>query len=515
MTDFTQQFADSDYRQDYGLDETQKLTEGVSTALVEVTPGAVMVFGEVPDWLGLEKVDLSFTNSSQIADISGQLTGWLGTATTLAGNLGTALQSTQGLYRLSDATVKLLNNGATLAVKDGMNLGTILQNGIVGQARFIPVAGVSAAGVLAAAGPAIALMGIQLQLNKITRLAEKNIELTTQVLRELHQAEWNKLEGVQTVVKEALAEAAVAGYVPESTWDAVNSENAKIRTLRVSFKNKVENHLKAISTEDKRARREYLQHNAEAIIIDTQALLSALNIWIGYKLLQASISQQRGEKAADGTDLAEQIAKRVRDEFEQAYQETRTLTDALRLELRKASLDWGQKIFGIPVGWEHGDRARHLLEALTPIAEALRPSVKLEKPDIVCISGNRNIHLDRYLEILSWRMQDDETLKGIAYSWPQHAMIAITNQRVIAAKESELFGKGEIHAQTPLSEIRYIRSGVSHGHEAVDVITRKNNLHWVFDSEISNQRVKEFVRPLTEAMRIPDSERRQLLELEV
>jgi hypothetical protein len=88
----------------------------------------------------------------------------------------------QGLYRISDATQALLKAGGMLAIKDGANLGTVLSSSGFAQARFIPVTAVSAAQTAAAAGPALAMIALQMQLSEITGLVRTNIALTSQVL---------------------------------------------------------------------------------------------------------------------------------------------------------------------------------------------------------------------------------------------------------------------------------------------------------------------------------------------
>jgi len=119
------------------------------TAIVEVFPGVAAVFGAVPE--GLERIDLeaSSPDGGQLA----QLLGVAGNTSTIAGNLAAAISGSQGLYRLSGASMALLKSGGQLAVKDGAHLGAILKNGkLVAQARLIPY-GLTAAEAVAAIGP--------------------------------------------------------------------------------------------------------------------------------------------------------------------------------------------------------------------------------------------------------------------------------------------------------------------------------------------------------------------------
>ena len=101
-----------------------------STVLAEVLPGVAVVFGEVPAELKLDLIDFGLVSAADRKQISTVLAS-IGNTAAVAGNLGNAFASVQGLYRISDATQALLKAGGTLAVKDGANLGTVLSsNGI-------------------------------------------------------------------------------------------------------------------------------------------------------------------------------------------------------------------------------------------------------------------------------------------------------------------------------------------------------------------------------------------------
>ncbi|MGW1626012.1 hypothetical protein [Streptomyces sp. NPDC002172] len=149
-----------------------------SMVLAEVLPGVAVVFGEVPAELKLDLIDFGFVSAADLKQISTVLAS-IGNTATVAGNLGNAFAGAQGLYRISNATQTLLKTGGTLAIKDGANLGAVFANGkIVAQARFIPVTAVSAAQTAAALGPALAMVGLQIQLSEVTGLVRTNIALT-------------------------------------------------------------------------------------------------------------------------------------------------------------------------------------------------------------------------------------------------------------------------------------------------------------------------------------------------
>ncbi|GAA3459486.1 hypothetical protein GCM10018963_14990 [Saccharothrix longispora] len=120
-----------------------------STVLVEVLPGVAVVAGEVPPELKPDLIDFGVVPAADRERISAVLAS-IGNAATAAGNLGNAFAGVRGLYRIGGTAQALLKNGATLAVKDGGNLGAVMVRGrIVHQARFYSVSAVSKARIAA------------------------------------------------------------------------------------------------------------------------------------------------------------------------------------------------------------------------------------------------------------------------------------------------------------------------------------------------------------------------------
>jgi hypothetical protein len=108
-----------------------------STVLAEVLPGVAVVFGEVPAELKPDLIDFGLVSAADREQISAVLAS-IGNTATVAGNLGNAFASVQGLYRISDATQALLKAGGTLAIKDGANLGTVISSSGLTQAASSP-----------------------------------------------------------------------------------------------------------------------------------------------------------------------------------------------------------------------------------------------------------------------------------------------------------------------------------------------------------------------------------------
>src|SRR3546814_18657200 len=87
---------------------------------------------------------------------------------------------------MADESRALIDAGGRLAIKDGKNLGTIIlkkgsEKGLA-QARFTPAAGLTAAQTAAAIGPALAMVALQSQLNEVSSLVQRNIDLTSQII---------------------------------------------------------------------------------------------------------------------------------------------------------------------------------------------------------------------------------------------------------------------------------------------------------------------------------------------
>ena len=188
--------------------DSDELAVATTMTLVEVTPGLAVVFGDVPE--GLELINLGLVPSFDVAQLTTAL-GSMGNIGTVVGNVADSISSAQGLYRVNDATLALLKSGGELAAKDGAKLGAIFKNGdLIAQARFIP-AGMTAATAIAAIGPAVAMIALQMQLGEISGLVRTNIALTTQTLKSIRNEQWSELEALAQAIDEAFKEARELG----------------------------------------------------------------------------------------------------------------------------------------------------------------------------------------------------------------------------------------------------------------------------------------------------------------
>ncbi|MEU6070103.1 hypothetical protein ABZ864_38140 [Streptomyces sp. NPDC047082] len=513
-----------------------------SMVLAEVLPGVAVVFGEVPAELKLDLIDFGLVPTADRKQISTVLAS-IGNTATVAGNLGNAFASVQGLYRISDATQALLKAGGALAIKDGANLGTVFSSSrIVAQARFIPVTTVSAAQTAAAVGPALAMVGLQMQLSEITGLVRTNIALTSQVLTTIRHGQWAELTALVATVDHVVDQAREVGSVPTSLWDTVAGSKASLRKQLDLYRLNVGSHIRQIHRVDTHGRREYLETNAEAILFDANALLSSLKAWTGYQALHAARARTAGPEDAGEARLVDAIARHTGKELDSALPETTSLVDSLTRELRIIAELPGRDTLPLPGKRRDSIAARQtsarLLEAIEPLADALHPPAPpLEAPGVVC--APKSLDLDPYLRILRWFLEDGETLRVLGFPDQLDALgpisaifggakeklaaardkvaaktlVAVTDRRILTAKTNAFLEQGEIRQDIPIDRVRYVRAATTQdrsGRLAIDLITRDENIRWLFHADIGNTQVDALAAVLAESMTIPDLERDEL-----
>ncbi len=410
--------ADSSVVDESASDSDLDSTTG-STALVEVLPGVAVVAGEVPSELKPDLIDFGIVPAADRRQISAVLAS-LGNATTVVGNLGNAFASVQGLYRI-DATSQalLLNSGATLAAKDGGNLGTVMADGrILRQTRLYSVNAVSKAQTAASIGPALAMVGLQMMLNEVSGLVRTNLAVTGQVLTTIRKEQWAELTGLVAAIDRALDQAREIESVPTSLWEDVAGSGALLQKQLELYEGNVRDHIRQIDRADARSHREYLQTNAEAIAFDAYALLSSLKAWTGYHALRAARARAAGREDAAEAQYAEVIARDTRAEFDSTLAESTRLVDALTRELRITAELPGPDAWPMPGKRKDVKAVREtsarLLKAIGPLADALHPPAPpLKAPDVVC--APESLDPKPYLRILRWFLEDGETLRVLGF----------------------------------------------------------------------------------------------------
>ncbi|XVV04912.1 hypothetical protein ACQPW3_05780 [Actinosynnema sp. CA-248983] len=513
-----------------------------STVLVEVLPGVAVVAGEVPPELKPDLIDFGLVPAADRKQISAILAS-IGNATTVAGNLGNAFAGVQGLYRIGGTAQALLNKGATLAAKDGGNLGAVMVRGrILHQARFYSVNTMSKARVAASVGPALAMIALQMMLNEVSGLVRTNLAVTNRILTTIRKDQWAELAGLVAVIDRAVDQAREIESVPTSLWEDVAGSGTLLQKQLELYQGNVRDHVEQIDRTDARSHREYLQTNAEAIAFDVHALLSSLNAWTGYHALRAARARAAGSADPAEARYAEVIARDTRKEFDATLTETTSLVDVLTRELRITAELRGPDTWPLLGKRKDLKAAREisarLLEAIEPLSDALHPPVPpLEVPGVVC--APESLDPEPYLRILRWFLEDSETLRVLGFpdqldtldpisaivggameklaavmdKNQAKTLVAITDRRIITANTNTFLEQAEFRQHIPRDQVRYVRVATTQDSEsrsAVDLITRDENIRWLFPTEIDNAQVAALAAVLAESMTIPDAERDEL-----
>ena len=498
-----------------------------STALVEVSPGVAVMFGEVPE--GIELIDLDLLPAFDRTQLSTAL-GMVGNVSTIVGNVAQA--TVKGLFRLDDQSLALLKSGAELASKDAAKLGTIMKNGkIVGQARLVPAASLTTPSALAAIGPALAMIALQMQLGEIAGLARTNIALTTQTLRTIRNEQWAELEGLAESIDGAMQEARALKTVTDTVWEPIAPSQGAIQKQLKLYRKNVGDHVQELRQRDGSSRRQYLESNAEGIVFDTHALLSSLKTYAQYQALRAGRARARSTQDETEAQLFERITRNTPPEIEESLKEIGQLTESLVRELRIISELPGRAT--LPLTKQRRDTkasrltCAQLLEAIEPLANKLHVCVgKLATPETVC--APEDLDLAPYLNVLRWFLEDGEQLRSVAFPYEVGAynltgvvpalqakrvdtawdalspgragamaervvsstFVAVTDRRILTATPKTLLRHGALDVTLPLDEVRYVRPRANHEDRVrptIRVTTERRDFHWMFPSKADPQ----------------------------
>ena len=293
---------------------------------------------------------------------------------------------------------------------------------------------------------------------------------------------------------------------------------------------------------DGRARRQYLETNAEAIVFDTYALLSSLKTHAEYQAVRAALARTRSTNDESEAQLFDRIARNTPAEIDESLSEVRSLTESLVRELRIIAELPGRAT--VPLTKKRKDAkasqltCRQLLEAIEPLANMLQPAVEMPAvPETVC--APEWLELDPYLHILRWFLEDGEALRSVAFpyevgthnfagvvpailakrvdaTWdaltPGRAsaivekfasstFVAVTDRRIITANPGNFLRRGELGAIYSLDEVRNVRGRSSRGagvRPTIDVTTEQRDLHWMFPDAAAHEDIDCLAAVLSE-----------------
>ena len=506
--------------------------EPTETALVEVFPGTALVFGRAPE--GFDLIPFRLVSPEDQVAI-GAAIAETSAILNVGGQLASGLAQSQGLVRLAPQTLQALKAGATPIQSGGYNIGVLAgQNGkFVTQVRWLPAGdGVQALGALANLGPTVAMIAIQVQLNEISGLVRQNLALTETVLKTVRNEQWAELSGLEQAVTKALNEANAVGHVTPLLWENIAGYEAALREQRDLFRRNVETHSDELAKrQDHKERRQYIEKNGEAIVLDLYSLVLAHKSWFEYQALRAGRARLSASADPSEEKLLRTIIDNARDEYDQVVEELTTVLDTLNRELWILAELPGKRTIPFTEARRSAQEVSRMAEQMLTAVERLSDSVRRQPPTLEHPSTayvDEGERLDQDLRILRWHLDPDEYLDAIATAsqlgvgsalaarsvarrlGSNRVLIAVTQRRVLTADLSEFRDHGDVERSVPNDEIRYVRfrDNDPDGQAEVDLITKDDNLTWRFaKGSASATAVRGLGALLADRMDIPQVER--------
>jgi hypothetical protein len=361
--------------------ETQPQEDAPMSLLVEVQPGLACLFGQtVPAGVEVFHPPLFPDRAElQLSEAVGTALGTAAVGVNLAAQAPVVLGAFQGVVQLTPATMQALQAGAVpLVGSTGANLGTLVTAGgqFAHSVQWTPAAAAGMATGLAAIGPAVALLAIQVQLATIASLVEENLELTDELLRTVRIERWAEVTGLHQTMLKAVEEARHIGSVSDPIWQNVAANEAVLAKVRNEFREKVVAHLQALQGKQRgQQRAEYLRHHGEAILRDAQALIRAQSAWFTYQAIRAGHLYQRADTDPTAEKLLQKVAAEARTEHDRDLKTATELLHTLHRQLAmeadlpgKPTLPFGK---GKRAAKDVAHASRILLEQLALLGEEI------------------------------------------------------------------------------------------------------------------------------------------------
>ena len=380
---------------------------------------------------GLEKID------SLVADRAlNDLIASIGEGASLTGGAASAanaIQHMSGLYKLDAVTKAQLAAGNALTkTADGRLIGTVRNAGgqITRQARLIPVSAPQIAGAIAAIGPAIAMVAVQMQLNSISKQVRTVQQTSLQTLQVLTDSRNADYQGDCQTIDEIYRASSSHGYVSETDWSIISGLVSRIQSHRHFYKKQVANHQEALEKahDDSHTQRDYIQTNRARIVNDSCAAFETLRAWAHLTELRIARAQAQGEHPH-----AEPL--QIRQEVIEDLQVQGALLHGLMRELRI--------IAELPGGWTvpaSGKRkqshlsqqmAQEIIGTLNPLVQQLGIQENpIPSLDVTCAPDNYDV--SPYTKILRWYLDEGEELRALTFpvNALTHKVVAPTIDRI-------------------------------------------------------------------------------------
>lgn len=491
------------------------------TSLVEIKPGIAIVLGEgIPLEFVIDFIPLAMLGERTRQDLTDKLATVPGLGNVMVQG-ARAAADVRGLVRLSPQTLQALETAQPMA-SEGWNLGSLASsNGrITASVRWAPAAGVQGAAVLAALGPAAALLALQIQFSSFSRRLEEGNELTREVLEFLQQDHRDRIESLYETMRNAIEEAEAVGSITDHVFAPVRSIASRITEERKHFGRRVDQHVEKLR--DAKKRRTHVQESGDAILADVRAMLIAEDAWFCYQALRsAHIDCDEGLPPGKKEKHIGKILDEVRVERPRVLERIDGVLGKLELQCRLIAelpsnsisqrIPWRQADFKDPA-----TRAERLAEAIAELHYRTRPA-----PSNPAVTVFEDGALDKALKIIRLILPRDASLLALAEVALNRrrpsGVLGVTSESFFLTEHDKLRKQGEIEINRPLSDIRYVRfhqpdDGDSEGGPVLEIITRDENFRVTFRPWAGEGENLEGARRLGDmlatAMNLPEEERR-------
>lgn len=440
--------------------------ERTAVALAETSVSGVYLASGDLSVLGTHVMPLTFDAGGARSGGADAAAIAIGSANVVA-QIANGINAARGLVRLSPETVAALKAGANPVTKDGWNLGTLMQEGkFAHSVWWAPAGSQGAVSVAASAGPAGALMAIQVQLAEISALVEENISLTRSLLQAVEDERWASAKSHFDAIAEEFGHANALGEVTPGIWaqaQAQASETKLRELLELSLRAARRHHEELTALGSSTARRTWLEKNARSVTQEAQTLLMTHSAWLRYQALRAGYLHRTA--AVDPQDAA--LLERVLVGAQRRDAEVRAVAFPLLEEVYRLLRMLEE---GTGSAWKKlfpGTRDREAVRAaagrvaaqLGALADhhgayqAEPPSAPVEIPLLP------HEQMQAVASRLRWILREGETLVAVAKSggWLElERYLIFTSARILIVREGNFLSDGHVDQELPWTSVHAI-----------------------------------------------------------
>lgn len=251
------------------------------------------------------------------------------TSTNVGLQIARGAYEARGLVRLAPETLQMLQSGARTIQQGGWNIGSLSGPGgqIIHSVRWLPAAtSTMAIGLAANAAAGLTLLALQWQLNRIEGLAEKNLQIATEVLQEIQAAQRNEVIAKVKRLNDAVSEAQAIGAVTDAVWNGFGGPDMEttLDSCRRNVEQRVDRQIDVLSRKKgAKERLEWMNESGANFLQDLVTLIYACGGLYRYRALrvahilhahpadQAVAERVQSNAARDHQVVQEKLAPRI------------------------------------------------------------------------------------------------------------------------------------------------------------------------------------------------------------